>query len=98
MAVRKWAEGQSMPTTARMSHVADVLGVRRAWLQDGEEPMFPETARVEDSKGACKAKDFSSFSLNGEEIRLIVRCRTLSLAQRSVLQTLISVFFNNIKP
>ena len=40
-AVRKWAEGQALPTAARIPQVASVLGVRRAWLQDGEEPMYP---------------------------------------------------------
>ena len=39
-AVRKWAEAQALPTTARLPQVASVLGVRRAWLQDGEEPIL----------------------------------------------------------
>lgn len=45
-AVRKWAEAQALPTTARMTQVASVLGVRRAWLQDGEEPMRPALVKL----------------------------------------------------
>lgn len=48
-AVRKWAEGLSMPTAARMPYVASVLGVRRAWLQDGEMPMRPTVGVREDA-------------------------------------------------
>ncbi len=55
-AVRKWAEGQSMPTPSRMPHVAEVLGVRRAWLQDGEEPMRPMLAKSLTKKGAMKRR------------------------------------------
>ena len=40
-AVRKWREGDSIPTAEHAPLLAEKLGVRRAWLLDGELPMRP---------------------------------------------------------
>ena len=83
-AVRKWAEGLALPTPSRMPHVAGVLGVRRAWLQDGEEPMRPTTARVERA-GRYDAK---GLSLTADEAKVLAMYRTLSPKERETLRNL----------
>lgn len=82
-AARKWAEGQSLPTASRMPHVATVLGVRRAWLQDGELPMRPTVGRVSD-KGNSDPSD-EEFSISSEEIGLLHLYRTLSHKERKAV-------------
>ncbi|MEW8051232.1 MAG: helix-turn-helix domain-containing protein [Candidatus Thiodiazotropha sp.] len=82
-AVRKWAEGQSLPTASRMPHVATVLGVRRAWLQDGELPMRPTVGRV---KGKSKTEPSDEeFSISGEEMKLLHLFRDLTHKERKAV-------------
>lgn len=40
-AVRKWLTGEALPSSRRAPEIAAMLGVRRAWLLDGEAPMRP---------------------------------------------------------
>ncbi|MCF6282058.1 MAG: hypothetical protein L3J28_07580 [Candidatus Polarisedimenticolaceae bacterium] len=89
-AVRKWAESQSMPTTARMTQVAAVLGVRRAWLQDGEEPMHPMRANVEEEKPSSYKNNEIGISV--DELKLLHSYKRLSVEQQSLIQQLILSF------
>lgn len=84
-AARKWADGFSMPTTSRMPQVAEILGVRRAWLQDGEEPMRPIVGKVADKKGRYSAKNKKEISLSSEEARLLHIYRKLTPKQRNAV-------------
>lgn len=88
-AVRKWAEGTAMPNTARLPHIASVLGVRRAWLQDGEEPMAPDTARI---SGSGRGKRGEDIAISAEEVALLYRFRGLSAAQKDVVRNLVLLF------
>ncbi len=88
-AVRKWAEGLATPTTARMPEVAKILGVRRAWLQDGEEPMRPLTVGSADETGLYQ-KGRQEIGLSGDEARLLAVYRTLTPELRSALKTVIT--------
>lgn len=81
-AVRKWAEGQSLPTASRMPHVATVLGVRRAWLQDGEPPMRPTVGR---EKGKQGTELLEEFSISGEEVKLLRLFRDLTHKERKAV-------------
>ncbi|MCU7933945.1 MAG: hypothetical protein KZQ99_03575 [Candidatus Thiodiazotropha sp. (ex Dulcina madagascariensis)] len=82
-AVRKWAEGQSLPTASRMPHVATVLGVRRAWLQDGELPMRPTIGRNRnESRTELSVEE---FSISGEEVSLLHLFRSLSQKERKMV-------------
>jgi transcriptional regulator with XRE-family HTH domain len=89
-AVRKWAEGQSMPTSSRMPHVAEVLGVRRAWLQDGEEPMFPTVGKVSERKGGYGKNKNQEFSISGKEVNLLRMYRALTLKQKRVVREIVA--------
>ncbi len=88
-AVRKWAEGLATPTTARMPEVARILGVRRAWLQDGEEPMRPLTVGSADETGPYQ-KGRQEAGLSGDEARLLAVYRTLTPELRNALKAVIA--------
>ena len=90
-AVRKWAEGTAMPTPSRMPEVATILGVRRAWLQDGEEPMRPHVGGVADARGR-PAKHTEELPFSGEETDLFRKYRMLTPEQRSAVHTIITLF------
>ncbi len=84
-AARKWVEGLSMPTPARLPQVAEALGVRRAWLQDGDGPMRP-TSAVSDECGEWE----HSVRLAADEMRLISRYRLLDERQKAALEVILS--------
>lgn len=79
-AVRKWAEGQAMPTSSRMPLVAEILGVRRSWLEDGEEPMYPVVA----------ATSHEAFSMSSKEVELVQEYRKLPPKAQKMVQELLS--------
>jgi hypothetical protein len=89
-AVRKWSEGQAMPASARMPQVAAVLGVRRAWLQDAEEPMYPVLVPVEENSSDYHKNDETSIST--DELKLLHMYRRLSGRQKEVIQQLMVLF------
>jgi transcriptional regulator with XRE-family HTH domain len=89
-AVRKWAEGLSMPNSARMPAVAAVLGVRRAWLQDGEEPVKVSRAHVAETKPAYSSEDV--LDISADELALLQHYRRLSPQQRDLIQNLLAQF------
>ena len=88
-AVRKWAEGLATPTTARMPEVARILGVRRAWLQDGEEPMRPLAVGSADETGLYQ-KGRQEMGLSGDEARLLAVYRILTPELRNALKAVIT--------
>lgn len=88
-AVRKWVEGQATPTTVRMPEVAKILGVRRAWLQDGEEPMRPLTVGSADETGLYQ-KGRQEMGLSGDEARLLAVYRILTPELRNALKAVIT--------
>jgi len=83
-AVRKWTEGASMPTAARMPYVASVLGVRRAWLQDGEEPIRPVVG-VQDAGPPAEEK----LRLDPQEVQLLIWYRSLPEKEQEALRRII---------
>jgi hypothetical protein len=83
-AVRKWIEGTAMPTPARMPAVAAVLGVRRAWLQDGEDPVRPATIVAE-----APGKWDSGCRVTADEVRLLHRYRLLAPTQRQAIDVIV---------
>ena len=81
-AVRKWAEGLSMPSSARMPQVAETLGVRRAWLQDGEGPMRPTVGAGPDAS--------EGTPLTEREVTLLMHFRRLDPPQQAAVALLIA--------
>ncbi len=90
-AVRKWAEGETLPTSSRMPQVAAVLGVRRAWLQDGEEPMRPMANRVAEQKKNYDVKPEQGMMLSPEEIKLVLQYRNLIPRQQEAIREMLSL-------
>lgn len=91
-AVRRWADGVGMPATSRMNHVADILGVRRAWLQDGEEPMRPVVGTP-----VHEGKEVESMPISDDEIDLLLAYRQLTPQQRKVLRSIALLLRNGEK-
>ncbi len=89
-AVRKWAEGLSMPNSARMPAIAAVLGVRRAWLQDGEEPIKVSKAHIAETKSTYSSED--TLDISADELALLQYYRRLSPQQRELIQNLLAQF------
>jgi len=89
-AVRKWISGQSLPTSARIPKIAELLGVRRAWLQDGELPMRPMMRKVSENGASYLDEE----TISAEEMELIVNFRSLNLKQRNAIKQTISIFLN----
>ena len=88
-ALRKWREGESMPTFSHAQLVASRLGVRRAWLIDGEAPMRAFQADLaEMPPGYASQPD--TLSLSGDEFRLIRHYRSLPHGVQQRLLALIN--------
>jgi len=92
-AVRKWADAESMPTSARMTDVANILGVRRAWLQDGEAPMRSVVGIISDETAAYQVDSDTQIYLSKDEAVLMQSYRMLALKQKDVVKNIIDVFF-----
>ncbi len=98
-AVRKWLEGAALPNTTRMVVVAEALGVRRAWLQDGEPPMRPQVAEISDAvydlsdggeaDGAAAGTPRGTLRIGDDEVRLLSAYRLLADTDRQAVRTLV---------
>ncbi len=89
-AVRKWADGQAMPTSSRIPQVARVLGVNRAWLQDGEGPMRPVVGKVTGEGDTYDTEAGRDLFLTSEEANLLSMYRRLDDEQRAAIRVIIS--------
>lgn len=86
-AFSKWMSGDAIPTPRHAQHLAHIVGVRRAWLLDGEEPMRACQADLaERSQGYSAQSDV--LSLSSDEFRLLSRYRQLP---RGVQQSLLGL-------
>ena len=83
-AVRKWLSGETLPSNARVPHIAEKLGVRRAWLMDGEGPMRDIDASVGEESG-----EYSSFVLAKDEQEIIQSLRRLPYRHRDAILNLV---------
>ncbi len=98
-AVRKWLEGSALPNTTRMAVVAEVLGVRRVWLQDGEPPMRPQVAEINgaaydlsgagETDGAVANTPSGTLRIDDDEARLLSAYRLLADTDREAVRTLV---------
>ncbi len=76
-----------------LPHVAEVLGVRRAWLQDGEEPMRPMVGKISDQKKRHEKKD-QEFAITGEEVNILHMYRALIPKQKKVVRDIIKLLID----
>lgn len=93
-AVRKWRDGDAIPTSEHAPIVAEKLGVRRAWLLDGELPMRPRVVNVGE-KGTSYAAD--ELSISKDEFRFLSDYRSLPHAMRVALDQLIDAMKRELK-
>lgn len=92
-AIRKWLDGLAIPTSARVPAIASKLGVRRAWLQDGEEPMFPEVAGVVASSGRRgKARPSDVMALSNDQLEWLCDYQHLTPEQRKAVREIVSLY------
>lgn len=93
-AVRKWLDGLAIPTAARMPSIASKLGVRRVWLQDGEEPMSPEVAGLAPSSSELRSKPMSSemMPLSSDQLEWLCDYQDLTPEQRSAVREIVSLY------
>ena len=85
-AASKWVDGTNMPTRERMAHVADVLGVRRAWLEYGEGPMHPRTGIADP---AAPYDPGEAITLDPREVRLLYAYRALDPSLRDSVDNIL---------
>lgn len=95
-AVRKWLEGQTLPTAARMPMIAAALGVRTGWLRDGEGPMWRPSLEVRDQPGDAGPEPHEGspafggeLAVSGDEVRLLMAYRRLSVEDQAAISRLI---------
>jgi transcriptional regulator with XRE-family HTH domain len=87
-ALRKWLEGEAMPVSGRAAGIAEILQVRRAWLFDNELPMRAFQAAMAELPSGYRA-DADTFSISGEELRLLNHYRSLSRPVQDSLRSLL---------
>ncbi len=89
-AVRKWMNGEAIPTSTHAPEIALKLGVRRAWLLDGEPPM--RSIQLEVREQAANYSEINSeqnFSISGDEYRLLCNYRNLPTNLRKTVDSLL---------
>ncbi|MDY6983462.1 MAG: hypothetical protein SV422_10275 [Pseudomonadota bacterium] len=93
-AVRKWRDGDAIPTSEHAPIVAEKLGVRRAWLLDGELPMRPRVVNVGE-----KSPDYSAeeLSISSAEFKFLTDYRSLPHATRMALEQLLEAMKGDAK-
>ncbi len=86
-AVKKWLNGESLPTAERAPLVAEILGVRRAWLLDNEQPMRALLGAI--TEAGHEYASSTPISLSVAEYRLLTHFRQLPKQQQLDLAKLI---------
>ncbi len=72
-AVRKWRDAEAIPSAEHSPLLAETLGVRRAWLLDGELPMRRIPTLSEKGSGYASEEN----SISPEEFKLVCDLRSL---------------------
>jgi transcriptional regulator with XRE-family HTH domain len=93
-AVRKWREGEAIPTSEHAPHVAERLGVRRAWLLDGELPMRPRMLSMAEKHSGYQAEE---LSISKDEFKLLSDYRGLPHGLRTALEQFVEVLKRELK-
>jgi len=76
-AVRKWLNAEAVPNSSRAPEIALKLGVRRAWLLDGELPMRSVQLDVKEKTGKYTESAGNELSISADEFRLVKNFRKL---------------------
>lgn len=87
-ALRKWLDGEAMPASSRAPLVAEVLGVRRAWLLDNELPMRAIQTDMAELPSGYRAQG-DTYSISAEEFRLLDRYRRLPRPLQEAVVTIV---------
>lgn len=90
----KWANGISLPASARIPRIAAALGVRRAWLMDGENPMRPAIGKASNRVSEPADTHYEKLILSEDEVKLICCYRALSIEQKKTIHKTATLFSN----
>ena len=93
-AVRKWREGDSIPTAEHAPLLAEKLGVRRAWLLDGELPMRPRVVNMGEKASSYASEE---FSISKDEFKFLSDYRGLPHGMRTALEQLLEVMKKELR-
>lgn len=89
-AVRKWLNGDALPSSSRAPQIAMKLGVRRAWLLDGEPPIRSIGLKVNESNAAyTNNPDPEALTISDREYRLLCNYRSLPIELQKTIDTLL---------
>ena len=89
-AVRKWLNGDALPSSSRAPQIAMKLGVRRAWLLDGEPPIRSIELKVNESNAAyTNNPDPEALTISDREYRLLCNYRSLPIELQKTIDTLL---------
>lgn len=88
-AVRKWLSGESLPSSTRAGAVAALLGVRRAWLMDGEPPVRLTRISVGEQGNIYSRGEEALLSISGSEYRLLQNFRRLPRPVQQAMEVLL---------
>jgi transcriptional regulator with XRE-family HTH domain len=89
-ALGKWLTGQGMPSSTRAAHVANVLGVRKAWLLDAELPMRTASMTME-----IRTQNGEPVSISMDECLLLDNYRSLPQRQQEAVGRLLASMRQN---
>jgi transcriptional regulator with XRE-family HTH domain len=93
-AVRKWRDAAAIPTSEHAPLVAEKLGVRRAWLLDGELPMRPRMLSMSEKNSSYASEE---LSVSKDEFKFLCDFRSLPHAMRSSLEELVETMKRELK-
>ena len=97
-AVRKWMNGDAIPSSTRAPEIALKLGVRRAWLLDGESPMRAIQLQVREMSASYSEKYAEqNLTISGEEYRLLCNYRDLPASLKITVDNLLKGINTEIK-
>ncbi len=97
-AVRKWLNGEAIPNSSRAPDIALKLGVRRAWLLDGETPMRAVQMEVREGGGQyLESGKTQNFSISADEFRLLNNYRNLPLSLQKTVDALLNGIHKEFK-
>ena len=97
-AVRKWLNGEAIPSSSRAPDIALKLGVRRAWLLDGEAPMLALQMEVRETDGHyAEHTTAPNFSISADEFRLLNNYRKLPLNLQKTVDALLNGIHKEFK-
>lgn len=93
---RKWLSGEALPNQARVDALADLFGVRRAWLRDGEgskKTSEPEPGARSNSNRVAEVRSVTAYGVTVSEDGMLFAAEweKLDLDARRTIEQLVGM-------